>query len=545
MHAYSRAEAIEASRQVFDVVIIGGGSTGAAIAREVIARGFTAVLLERGDFASGTSSRSTKLLHGGVRYLEKAFKSLSKAQFNLVKEALSERAGVMKLAPHLCRRIPILIPLYRWWHLPYYYGGLALYDFLSGRQSIGRSRVLLADATSKLLPHLRRAKLKGSVLYYDGQFDDARLNVEVILGTLRDGLVALSYAEVLEIEGDQFNSEESIPNVLVRDRFSLNEWRVKGRVIINAAGPFVDALRKPEEASLVQGSSGAHIVVNGDYTPCKSGMLIPKTSDDRVLFMLPWKGKTLIGTTDNSAKPVEHPVVAKADIQFIVDQINGVVSKPLQLADVLSAWVGFRPLIASQSHDTKSIVREHLISISGKVVTVTGGKWTTFLEIARDVIRALGEAGLLAEARAVSYSLLPGAQGYEKLNAESLCHRCSLGSEIVQELVTTFGGRAEIVIERLCQLKAEGLDEDRAFFAASAWYAARYEAAMTIEDVLARRLRTAFLDIEKANTMAKFVARAMAEVHGWSSAEQDKQVERWRNCYQRALSFALHDVVAS
>jgi glycerol-3-phosphate dehydrogenase len=536
MRIYSRGEQLQKANQNFDVVIVGGGSTGAAVARELTARGVSAVLLERGDFASGTSSKSTKLLHGGVRYLEKAFKNFSRAQFDLVTEALAERSSVMSLAPHLCKRLPILLPLYRWWELPYYFVGLVVYDLLSGKRSIGRSRVLFSRATRERLPKLSREGLKGSVLYYDGQFDDARLNVEVLLAAVDQGLVALSYAEVLEIKNNrdlQKNSEKLTGAVVrVRDRLSSIEWEIQAKVVINAAGPFVNELWNQANCPKVQGSSGAHIVVEGTFTPNETGMLIPKTTDNRVLFMLPWKGKTLLGTTDNPQKPEENLTVRNEDISFIIDQINSFLEVKLQPKDVLSAWVGIRPLLESSGSDTQSIVREHAIHFSGSVLTVTGGKWTTFLAIARDVLGALQSHRQVQLSSTVKYSNLPGAGGKENLSLDDLLTKYSLSKAVVIEVWNSFGARSTMVLDKFRERYEEEADEQRAFFAACAWYCALYEAAIKIDDVLSRRLRTAFLDLELANQMAPVVADTMALVHGWSIEEKANQQAEWKLIYQ-------------
>ncbi len=299
--------------ETFDLLVIGGGASGAGVALEAASRGLKTALVERYDFAEGTSSRSTKLIHGGVRYLELAIKTLDRVQLNLVRDALHERAVLLRIAPHLSRPLWLLTPLYRLWEVPYYYAGLKIYDLLAGSARLAPAQFIGARGTLERFPHLNPRGLKGAVAYQDGQFDDARFNVELALTALQQGGVVLNQAEVTGL----LKENHRLRGAVVHDRLSGKTLEVFARVVVNATGPFADGIRQmddPHAPPLLRASSGIHIMLDSDYTPPETGLLIPKTEDGRVVFVLPWLGGTLVGTTDDPAPIVDHPRVREEEI---------------------------------------------------------------------------------------------------------------------------------------------------------------------------------------------------------------------------------------
>ena len=340
----------EALRQLkensFDILVIGGGATGAGVALDAATRGLKVALVERDDFASGTSSKSTKLIHGGVRYLEQAVKGLDKGQLHLVKDALKERAVLLKNAPHLTRPLALLTPLYKRFEKPYYRVGLKMYDWLAGKANLFPSKGVNAKKALELFPMLKSTDLKGGVIYADGQFDDARMNVAIAMTAIEQGAVLANHVEVIEL----LKGDGKICGAHVRDLFSGEEFSIHAQVVINATGPFVDAIRKlddPKIPSMLKASSGIHIVLDKKFSPPDTGLLIPKTEDGRVLFLLPWLNHTLVGTTDNPAKIEVNPKASEEDIEYILRHIKLYFDMPVDRSDVLAAWSGLRPLVSN------------------------------------------------------------------------------------------------------------------------------------------------------------------------------------------------------
>ena len=501
-----KAQLIERQKQIqklkeeeFDCLIIGGGATGSGSALEAARRGLKTALVERFDFAQGTSSRSTKLLHGGVRYLEQAVKNLDRGQFHLVKEALAERKNVIEMAPHLAQTLPLVIPLYKLWQIPYYYMGLLAYDLLSGKQSLGKSKVLNVPQTLELFPSLNTKGVIGSVMYYDGQFDDARLNVEVAMLAIEEGAAIANYLEVIDIT----KVEEVCRGVKVKDCLSGEVFEIDSKVVINATGPYTDSIRRldqPTTDDILQVSSGSHIVVDHSYAPGKGALLIPKTDDGRVIFIVPWRGFTLIGTTDDKTKVTNSPQATEADIEYLLEYANRYLAKSLSRDDVSSAWSGLRPLV-SASGDAKStakISRDHTLIVSAsQLVTITGGKWTTFRNMAQDAIDKVTE--LLSLDLAHPEEILPVAGG-KNFDAQELNSKLSQtieDQEIREHLIYYYGFRSLVIQEIMNHQGVERLLANYPFTSAEVVYVCRYEMAEKTDDILARRFRLSFLN-EKA-----------------------------------------------
>lgn len=487
----------------FDILVIGGGATGAGIALDAASRGLSVALLERADFSEGTSSRSTKLLHGGVRYLEIAVKKLDMSQFRLVRDGLHERHTLLRLAPHLARSIPLVTPVYSWLGLPYYGIGLKAYDLFSGsRYRIGASRVLSRAETLRRLPHLKADGLKGSVMYFDGQFDDSRMNVAILRSAQDLGAVLLNHAGVTSL----VHEDGRVRGAVFTDSVSGASNTVRARTVINATGPFADGVRRlddPQAAELLTVSSGTHIVLAGDLLAGDNGMLIPKTDDGRVLFLLPWHGHTLVGTTDDPAEVQADPAAPQSDIDYLLDYLGRYLDRRFSQADVLAAWTGFRPLVKPQKTvGTAGITRDHHIEVADSgLVTVTGGKWTTYRHMAADAVdTAIRSAGLQPDGPSRTEQLpLTGAAGFTPGLADSLQKEFGLEPDVALHLAHAYGGEAAVVLEKGRQAGLlVRLHPRHPYLEAEVPYARDHEYAVTAADVLDRRLRLGFLDVAAA-----------------------------------------------
>ncbi|AFZ48788.1 homodimeric glycerol 3-phosphate dehydrogenase (quinone) [Cyanobacterium stanieri PCC 7202] len=483
----------------FDCLIIGGGATGTGSALEANSRGLKVALVERFDFASGTSSRSTKLLHGGVRYLEQAFKRLDIEQFNLVRDALSERKNVIQIAPHLAKPLPLIIPLYQFWQIPYFFTGLLMYDLLAGKQSLGRSRLLSIKDTLELFPSLNTEGMIASVMYYDGQFDDARLNVEVAMKAIEQGCAIANYLEVIEI----IKEDGKCRGAVVRDSLTDDTFTIKSNAVVNATGPYSDSIRhldQPEAEKILKVSSGVHIVVNKSYAPGDGALLIPKTDDGRVIFIVPWRQFTLIGTTDETAKVTDNPTPTEEEITYLMRYANRYLSDTITRDDVLSAWSGLRPLVSPDhnANSTAKISRDHTIlkSKSG-LITITGGKWTTFRKMAIDTVNHVIKQ--LPSPNGFSGhppTLIPVAGG-ENYDFDDLDQKLSATIEdeaIRHHLINYYGSRAIVIQDIIQESGLERLAPQYPFITAEVIYVYRYEMAQKPEDILSRRFRLTFLD---------------------------------------------------
>lgn len=487
----------------FDVLVIGGGASGTGTALDAASRGLKVALVERYDFAEGTSSRSTKLVHGGVRYLEQAVRHADRSQFNLVREALHERAVLLKNAPHLAHPLPLLTPIYGTLELPYYFTGLKLYDMLAGKANLESSRLIGKGAAVKRFPMLKHKGLRGAVEYHDGQFDDARMNVSLALTAAANGAVVLNHVEVtgLTKEGGRLNG------VVVNDRLEPGaaDFEVRATVVVNATGPFADAIRHlddPTAEELLTTSSGVHVVLPAHFSPPDTGLLIPKTEDGRVLFLLPWLGHTLVGTTDNPAPVAAHPQASEEDIEYILRHVRQYFDLPVARDDVLSAWSGLRPLVephheGDEGKATARLSRDHtIITSESGLITVTGGKWTTYRRMAEDTVDVAVSSGRLTPPAASRTANLPlvGAAGFTANGYERLAQEYDLPEDVARHLHRAYGTLAPDLLELSGPEGRERLAPNHPFIEAEVVYAREREYACTADDVLARRLRLAFLD---------------------------------------------------
>lgn len=496
-----------AQTATYDVAVVGGGATGLGVALDAAVRGLKVVLFESHDFAQGTSSRSTKLVHGGVRYL-------AQGRLGLVREALHERTALLHNAPHLAQPLAFVMPAYRWWEAPFYGIGLTLYDLLAGRAGLGRTRFLSARSTLEQLPTAQPRGLKGGVRYWDGQFDDARMALAIGRTAAQHGALLLNHCEVTGLT----HTQGQVSGLQINDRLTGTPYAVTARCVINATGVWADTLRAldtpPGEpaghqktAPLLEPSQGVHLVVDSRFLPGETALMVPKTADGRLLFAVPWLGKVVLGTTDTPRPDVpREPLPFKAEVDFILTESARYLRQAPARADVRSVWVGLRPLVRpadSGQHSTRSISREHTVLVSPTgLVTVTGGKWTTYRSMAEDVLDACANHQLVPRhAKGQTQNLpLVGADRVDPptrpLSRPPGWH--SYGSEA--PVVTSLPGAATDL--------APGLSE------AMVRFAARFEYAITVEDMLARRSRLLFLDAQLASDLAPRVGAVLAEETG-------------------------------
>jgi glycerol-3-phosphate dehydrogenase len=489
--------------KTWDLAVIGGGATGLGVALDAAARGFSVVLLESHDFAKGTSSRATKLVHGGVRYL-------AQGNISLVREALHERSTLLRNAPHLAQPLAFVMPSYKLWETPFYGAGLKVYDALAGKAGLGETEFLSRRETLACLPTARPEGLRGGVKYWDGQFDDARLALALARTAAARGALVVNYCPVASL----VHSGGKVSGLKCRDSESGQEFELRARCVINATGVWVDELRQQDgEAigrpvrAMVAPSQGVHIVVDREFLPGSHALMVPKTADGRVLFGVPWLGKLILGTTDTPRGDLaREPRPFQEEVDFILSESARYLARPPGVDDIRSIWVGLRPLVKPQNEDgqdTKALSREHtvLASASG-LVTVTGGKWTTYRAMAEDVLQTCFDKGLLPRAPGgvtANLTLVGGdgpAAGRRPLSEPQGLH--SYGSE--QGAVRELPGAVRLL--------GGGLSE------AMVRFAARREYARTVEDVLARRCRLLFLDARLAESLAPQVGAILREETG-------------------------------
>ena len=499
-------ERIGNSKDTWDFIIIGGGATGLGTAIEAASRGYRAVLIEQSDFAKGTSSRSTKLIHGGVRYLQQG-------NITLVLEALKERGTLRQNAPHLVSNLPFVVPNYDWWEGPFYGIGLKVYDMLSGKHGFGHSRKLSREKTLERIPTVEARGLRGGVIYFDGQFDDARLAVNMAETAAEQGATVLNYMKAVEL----IKTGDVVDGVVAEDMETGETYTLKAKAVINATGVFTDSIRQmddPEAEAMISPSQGVHIVLDKSFLPGQSAVMVPHTADGRVLFAVPWHDHVIVGTTDTLVEdtPLE-PRPLKEELDFLLEHAARYLTKDPAPDDVLSAFAGLRPLV-SLSHDenTAAISRDHTVHISRSgLVTITGGKWTTYRKMAEDTIDQAAMLAHLDERPSVTATL--NIHGYHN-------HPEQFGP------LAVYGADAPAV-QKVCREEpsyGKLLHPALPTRAGEVIWAVRHEMARTVEDVLSRRCRALLLNARAAMAMAPQVAGLMARELGKGSDWQDEQV---------------------
>jgi glycerol-3-phosphate dehydrogenase len=531
--------------EVYDMVIIGGGATGCGAAVDAASRGYKTLMVEQFDFAKGTSSRSTKLVHGGVRYL-------AQGNIKLVREALAERGRLLKNAPHLTRTQPFVVPVFSLWEKIYYSAGLMLYDVLSGKLSLGKTRLLSRKKTLELLPNINPKKVAGGILYYDGQFNDAELCIDLVHTAVRNGAVVMNYTKAvgfIKEKGVIVGVElEDTLEALVGADLEANgaapaqpKRRTVGcKSVINATGVFTDAVLQmddPNADTLVYPSQGIHLVVDATFFKGENAMMIPKTDDGRVLFAVPWQGKVVVGTTDSHVDHIDaEPLPLAEEIHFILEHFNRYTNAAISKADVLSVFVGLRPLVRSANANaniSSLLSRDHTLVVStSRMVTITGGKWTTYRKMAEDAVN-----------NAVFVAKLDGAGPGESSGAASGAKKCITKDLPIGDLGAARALAAQLTLTE--PLLGDYLNHEYAAFYDQAYairvvdvvVSARCNYVRTVEDFLARRSRLLFLDARAAIQLAPAVADILQKELNWSIEQRDTQLKSF---IQLAQQYIIH-----
>ncbi|MDP9372258.1 MAG: glycerol-3-phosphate dehydrogenase/oxidase [Chloroflexota bacterium] len=504
-----RDESVARLDRLYDLLVIGGGATGLGVALDSASRGYATLLVEARDFAQGTSSRSTKLVHGGVRYLQQG-------DIGLVREALHERGRLLRNAPHLVHELRFLVPAYRWWHKPWYGTGLKLYDLLAGRLKLSRARVVDAETAIGMVPTIEREGLRGGVVYSDAQFNDARLAISIARTADALGATLLNYAPVRAL----LHEDGRVAGAVIVDAESGREHAVRARGVVNATGVFTDAIRRMDDAAapaVIAASQGIHLMLDRSFLPGETAILVPRTADGRVVFIIPWQGRTLVGTTDTPVPaPSVEPTALEGEIAFVLRHAGLYLTRKPTRADVLAVYAGLRPLVRGKdSYDnqgdsgeaTAKLGRDHtLLESASGLVTITGGKWTTYRRMAEETVdRAAAVAGLPARPCRTRGLRLWGAASRNPRWIEL--------------------GATEAEVAEYEALFAGPLHPRLPYSLAMAAYVIDHEMPVRLEDVLSRRLRALLLDARAAVEAAPRTAELMAALQGrddaWVRAELD------------------------
>ncbi|BAE56545.1 mitochondrial glycerol-3-phosphate dehydrogenase [Aspergillus flavus] len=563
---------------VYDLLIIGAGATGSGIALDAATRGLKVAVVERDDFSSGTSSKSTKLVHGGVRYLEKAVWELDYNQYKLVKEALRERKYFLNTAPHLSSWLPIMVPVQKWWQAPYFWVGTKFYDYLAGSEGIESSYFLPKSKAIDAFPMLRKDNMIGAMVYYDGAHNDSRMNVSLAMTAALYGSTVVNHMQVTGLTKDASGNlngarvKDIIPG---KNGQEEGEFTIRAKGIINATGPFTDSIRKmdePDVKEIVAPSSGVHVILPGYYSPSDMGLIDPSTSDGRVIFFLPWQGNTIAGTTDQPTEITTQPEPSEKDINWILSEVRGYLAPDINVerSDVLAAWSGIRPLVRDPKvKSSEALVRNHLITVSPSgLLTCAGGKWTTYRQMAEEAvdeainvfnlkprhvsqvpdISGVGGSGLVADGAVLDGSCqthqvrLIGAHGYSKTLFINLIQHFGLETDVAQHLTQSYGDRAWQVAalssptNARFPVRGQRISALYPFIDGEVRYAVRHEYAQTAVDVIARRTRLAFLNAEAALEALPNIIDLMSEELNWDNKRKDLE---WKESVSFLSSMGL------
>jgi glycerol-3-phosphate dehydrogenase len=508
----------------FDICIIGGGATGAGCALDAAARGYKVLLLEKKDFGAATSGKSTKLIHGGVRYLEQAVKKLSIEQYRMVRKALKERSTLLKIAPHITRPLQLITPCRTWIEGAYYYIGLKMYDWISGRTNIGGSELLSKKKAIERIPTLKKDHLFNAVLYYDGQLDDIRFNLALIQTAQQQGAICLNHTEAVSFEK---NEKGRLTYLNIKDKLSGQEVKVNASIFINATGPFADHIRlmaNPLLPKRMMVSRGVHILLPKQMMSSQSALLIPQTRDGRVLFAIPYQKHLLVGTTDDAAQITDNEFgPTKNEVKYLLEYINEYLDVQATEAQVVAGFGGLRPLVMANSGNTKDLVRDHEVETdnSSGLISILGGKWTTYRLMAKDTLD-IAEKHLNKQVACTTHNiLLAGSQHFNHTTAINLQQTTGCDHEIVKHLVSKYGDHSAD-IGKLMEAKPElkqRLLPGMPYTYAELDYVLDHEMAFTIKDVLARRWGTQLADWKQTRELIPVVGNFMAQKKRWP-AEQ-------------------------
>jgi glycerol-3-phosphate dehydrogenase len=522
--------------ETFDVCIIGGGATGVGCALDAAMRGLKTVLIEKNDFASATSSKSTKLFHGGVRYLEQAVKKLDMEQFRMVNKALNERQTLIKNAPHLAHPLALLTPCSNWFEGIYYTIGLKIYDLLAGKTNLAPSDWLSKKDALKRVPQLSDKKLASAVLYYDGQFDDARYTMSIAKTAEEKGAVLINHVETIFFEKDE---KGQLCALTIKDSLKDKTYKVNATIFINATGPFADSIRQmatPSVSPRIRVSKGVHLVLPRDVLSPETAVLIPKTEDGRVIFMIPWQGRILVGTTDEECSLTEKEItVEKEDVAYLLKYVNLYLNKNIQPEQIRSGFGGLRPLLqADADADTKSLVRDHEVEIDKKsgLISIMGGKWTTYRLMAKDTIDKAEEIlrGSVSPCK-TDTQLLVGSEGWSPDYYKELAKRYKIPDFVARRLSNRYGTEAVKILNLIWKDGSLRIPiiEGSAILKAEIVYSAVYEMGYTLKDVFSRRLGLELTDWNRTLEAIPVAANLLQDAFWWTEEEKEKQIEDYYN----------------
>lgn len=520
----------------FDVCIIGGGATGVGCALDAAMRGLKVVLVEKNDFASATSSKSTKLFHGGVRYLEQAVKKLDMEQFRMVYKSLQERRILIDNAPYMARPLALMTPCKNWFEGFYYAAGLKIYDLLAGKTNLAPSNWLTKEEALARVPQMKAEGLNSAVLYFDGQFDDARYVIALAKTASEKGAVLLNH---IQVDGFEKDENQKLRALKVKDALKNEEYTVKAKIFVNATGPFSDHIRQlatPSVLPRMRVSKGVHIVMPRDLMDDDTAILIPKTDDGRVIFMIPWQNRLLIGTTDDECALTEKEIaVDENDVDYLLKYVNRYLKKTVTKEQIKSGFGGLRPLLqADPSADTKSLVRDHEVEIDKKsgLVSIMGGKWTTYRVMAKDTIDEIEKIlrGHISDCQTDTQKL-SGATDWTPEMYLDLMNRFKIPDYIAKRLSSKYGSDASKVLTLIAKdgtLRLPVVDGSPVL-RAEIIYTAVQEMGMTLKDVFARRLGLEFTDWTRTYEAIDTTANIMQEVYWWSDEYKQQQVDDYKN----------------
>lgn len=535
---------VDIANKRFDVCVIGGGATGSGCALDSQLRGLRTVLVDAGDFGGATSSASTKIVHGGVRYLEEAVKELDPAQYHVVTRALHERVHMLHNAPHLCRAMEFLVPCFTWSDVAYYDVGLKLYDWVSGDTSIFPSHFVSKEETLRRMPALKRDRLVGSVAYADGQFDDSRYNLALVQTFAEAGGEALNYARVVALEKDQGGRLRATN---VKDQFGGRQFIIEADAFVNATGPFADKIRALASTGILPRmrlSKGVHILLPLDVMPSSDALLIPKTEDGRVMFAIPWSGRLLVGTTEKEVSVDDELYVTKDEVEYLLHHLNQYLDRPVSSDQIVSGIAGARPLVSgADSRDTKKLARDHEIEIDATsgLVSIMGGKWTTYRAMAEETIDVVQKQLALAKTDSItSNHPLVGSEGYTPDYWPALVRDYGISEESARHLAAKFGTRADRVLDLARETPdLKGLLVDcLPILRAEVVYCVRNEMAVTIEDILFRRMGVQLHSWRAALEAAPAVAAILTRELGWSREAEQAATQAYVTKIDRFLRLA-------
>ena len=521
--AKKREDELESlSNGILDCLIIGGGATGSGAALDAALRGLKVALLEKNDFASGTSSRSTKLIHGGVRYL-------AQFHFGLIREALSERKRLLTNAPHLVKPLKFVLPCYKFYEKPYYSIGLTLYDILAGDSGLPGHKAISKSDTISEFASIKKEKLTGAITYYDSQFNDSRLNVLLARSAKQEGAIVLNRVEVLTFE----KTNGKLTGAVVRDRLTGKEFKIKSKVFVNTTGVHIDEIRKlddPEAKNVLSPSQGIHLVFPKEKIPCVSAMIIPKTKDGRVVFVIPWEDYVVVGTTDTAISKIEdEPMPLGNEIQFLLDTVNDYLDIKLTKSDSTSVFAGLRPLISPDGNtNTKNISREEVIlkSESG-LITMSGGKWSTYRKMAEDLIdKVVVEGKFSHHKKCKTYDYdFPGKIDYSENIYINIGNTYKVNVETSKRLRNFYGSEVFDILGN----SPKELFKDSGYFEEEIIHFLNKEFALSITDVLSRRFRVQFIDLSLSKKLLDPISNIMARELKWSPSKKSEEVQEAQN----------------